>query len=138
MSATNYLENALANHITNNTPFAQPSQLWIGLIQGTVANQVAVNNSMEAGEFTYELVAGGYSRQPITFNPSVKVGAGYTATSDYVTFPKATTQWNDIRYCIITDAPTGGNLLFWTDTDNQNVPIPVGCAFRTRVELPLR
>lgn len=139
MSATDAYENKILDHVTGNTPFVPPDTLWLGLAQATDANFAAVWNSLEAGNFTYELttVGTGYSRQPITFNPSTKIAGDYVAYANKVIFPIATTTWTNIRFNFIADAQTGGNILFWIHS-NYSLESPVGCRFTSIVNMGLQ
>lgn len=65
-------------------------------------------NPGETGAGT-EVSGGGYSRRPISFNPSVN---GQSANSADVLFPTATASWGTITHVGLFDAITGGNMIW--------------------------
>lgn len=97
---TDYLENAIINHVFRNTSFTSPTAVYVGLFTTTP--------TADAGTGGTEVSGGGYARQAVTFGaPS----AGSTSNSADVTFPTATADWGTINGFGIWDAASGGNLL---------------------------
>ncbi len=99
-SFTDYLENALINHILRNTTYTSPTTIYVGLFTAAPS---------DSGGGT-EVSGGGYARQAATFSaPS----AGATSNAADITFPTATANWGTITHVALFDAATGGNMLFW-------------------------
>jgi hypothetical protein len=108
-AASNYLENAVLNHVLKNTAYSQPSNLFIGLFTNTSGSAAA---NLEAGTLTDEISTSGtsYARQSATF---AAASGGSASTSATVTFPAATANWGTITHVAVIDAQTSGNVLFW-------------------------
>lgn len=97
-AATDYLEDALLNHILRNVAYTSPTTVYAALF--TTA-------TTEAGGGT-EVAGGGYARQAVTF--AVPTG-GSTSNSAPVTFGPATAAWGTVTHFAIMDAVSGGNML---------------------------
>lgn len=106
-AASNYLENAVLNHVLKNTAFTQPTNLYLGLFTNDSANAAA---NLEAGTLTDEISGGSYARKLITFNAASGGSADSAAT---VTFDAATANWGTITHVAVLDASTAGNVLFY-------------------------
>jgi hypothetical protein len=103
--ASNYLENALFNHVFRNTAYTPASTLYAALFTTT-----ATTSELEAGTLTNEVTGGSYARQTVTFGAPTN-GAG--SNSGTVTFPTASAGWGTIRYVAIMDASSSGNVLWY-------------------------
>lgn len=97
-AASNYLENALLDHVLRNTAFTQPSGLFLALY---------TTDPTDADTGT-EVSAGGYARQSITMGAAA---AGAAKNTNTLTFT-ATALWGTITHTGIHDAVSGSNLLF--------------------------
>lgn len=102
MSFSDFLENALLNHVFKNTAYTQPTNIYIGLY--TVA-------PTDAGGGT-EVSGGSYART--VMNAWDTASGGATANTNAVTFPTATANWGTVVAVGIFDAVTAGNLLAWS------------------------
>lgn len=95
-SMTDYLEDALANHVFRNTAFTSPTTVYLALY---------TDETTDAGGGT-EVSGGSYARQTVSFGaPS----AGQIVTDADITFadmPAAT-----VISVAILDAASGGNML---------------------------
>lgn len=120
--ASNYLEDALYNHVLRNTAFTSPATIRVALFtdSGSAAE-------LEAGNLTNEVVGNAYARQAITFSaPSNGSGSNSSA----VTFPTAAPAgWGTIRFTSIMDASSAGNVLLYTQLD-ADVTINAGNTFQ--------
>ncbi len=116
-SLSNYLENALLNHVLKNTAFSQPTDLYVALY--TTAPS-------DAGGGT-EVSGGGYSRKTVTFSAA---SGGQASNSADVDFGTATADWGTVEAVAILDASSGGNFLF-LGMLNQAKPVGNGdgCKF---------
>ena len=100
-AASDYLENAVLDHVLGNTTYTQPSTLYIGLW--------TADNGLESGTLTSEVSGGSYARETVTFHTAASGSSSNTAT---VTFPAATANWGTITHVAVMDAATSGNVLF--------------------------
>ncbi len=99
MSASNYLENKILDHVLGSSALAQPSALYVALSTGSF-------NDDASGT---ELSGNGYSRKVITFGTA---SSGSIASNSAVEFDTATGDQGTISHFGIFDASSGGNLLY--------------------------
>lgn len=115
---TDYLENHLLNLVLRGTTFTPPMAVYLALY---------TSNPGEAGTGT-EVSGGNYARQQLTFAaPNGKA----TENTNPVVFPTATVAWGNITHTAIVDAPTGGNVLFYSPLAAPRT-IGVGDFFESR------
>jgi len=97
MSASNYLENKILDHVFGSTSYTPPSR-YVGL------------NSADPGETgTSELASSsGYARQVITFGTAV---SGLISNSLAVVFTNTGSNWLATTYFSVWDSLSGGNFL---------------------------
>ena len=99
MSATNYAENKLLDHLVGTATFAKPSAVWVGLF---------TNDPGEAGGGS-EVAGLGYARQACAFNAA---SGGAIENTSLITFPPATGgAWGTITHWALFDALSAGNML---------------------------
>ena len=104
-SASDYLETALLNHITNNGDYTPPDVLYAALFTST-----AVPADLESGVQTNEVSGVNYERVPIYFDAAVQ---NQTQNSTGVLFNQAGTGgWGEVAHVGIMDSFTGGEILF--------------------------
>lgn len=122
MSFTNYLEEAVLNHVFRNTALPVVSTLRVGLFTAAPT---------DAGGGT-EVTGGGYARQAVTFGAPTQNGEdAVIANTGAVTFNRTGTPVNAVAVGYY-DAATAGNLLAWSTItsaalgDNEVVSFPVG------------
>jgi hypothetical protein len=106
-AASNYLENAVLNHVLTATAYTQPTTRYLGLFTNTSTNAAA---NLENGTLTDEISGGSYARQTVAF---AAASNGTSATNATVTFPAATANWGTVTHVAVMDAATSGNVLFW-------------------------
>ncbi len=95
---SDYLENALLNHVLRNTALSSPTTVYAALYS-TVPTDTGGT----------ELSGNGYSRQAVTFGaPS----GGSCSNTAAVTFTASGGDWGTVQGVGLYDASTGGNLLF--------------------------
>lgn len=118
-SFSDYLENALLNHVFRNTSLTAPASVWLALY--TVAPTDAGGGTQVSGA--------GYARQAITFGaPS----GGAIANTSAVSFTAAGGNYGTVIAVGIFDASTAGNLLAWDDitsaviNDGDTINFPIG------------
>lgn len=109
---TDYLEDAILNHVLRNTAYTSPTTIYVGLFTAMPADD---------GTGGTEVSGGSYARQSVTFAAPV---TGQVANSALVQFPTATGAWGTILGMGLFDALTGGNLLYYgTLTASKTVGI---------------
>jgi hypothetical protein len=119
-SASNFLENAVLNHVLTATAYTAPTTRYLALFTNTSTNAAA---NLEAGTLTDEISTSGsaYARQTVTF---AAASSGTSATNATVTFPTATSNWGTVTHIAVMDAATSGNVLFWgAVTSAKNIEI---------------
>jgi hypothetical protein len=106
-SKSNYLENAILNHVLGGQTYTPPATVYVALF--TVAPD-------EAGGGT-EVSGGGYSRVAVANNTTnwPTTTSGQKSNANAITFPQATANWGTIVAWGLFDAATGGNLLYYGD-----------------------
>ena len=123
MSGTNYIENALLDHLVGNAALTG-GQLHIAL-----ATAVA---DAEAGTFTEVSETGtAYARQAVPASSWASASGGDCTTSANIQFPVATAGYGTVTHIVLTDSATygGGNVILIqaltsnkvVDTDDQFV-----------------
>jgi len=100
-SFSDYLEDAVLDHVFRNTALTSPASVWMELY--TVAPTDAGGGTVVTG--------GGYSRQQITFGAASGGAISNTTAVDFTASGSAYS--GDVVAVGIFDASTGGNLLAW-------------------------
>lgn len=103
MSASNYLENKMLDHVFGNTPYTPPATIYVALHTA---------DPTEAGSVG-EVSGGSYARVGFTNNTTSFPNASGGSKSNGVvgTFPTPTVDWGDVTYWSMWDAASGGNCL---------------------------
>jgi hypothetical protein len=96
---SNYLENALLDHVLGSKSYTKPSSLYVALYTANPTDN----------DTATEVSGSGYARQKVTFGTASN---GSISNSADITFPVATGSWGIVSHIGIRDASTGGNLLF--------------------------
>lgn len=105
MSATNYLENKILDHVLGATVLTPPGTVYVALHTA---------NPTEAGNVG-EVVGNSYARAPLTNNTTnfPNAVAGVKTTGAAANFPTPTGSWGAVTHFSLWDAPTGGNPLWY-------------------------
>jgi hypothetical protein len=98
---TDYLEDAILNHVLRNTAYTSPTTIYVALFTTLPADD---------GTGGVEVSGGSYARQVVTF---AAPSSGAVANSGAVTFPTATASWGTVLGMGLFDAVSGGNLLYF-------------------------
>ncbi len=97
---SNYLEDALINHVLRNTALTSPTTVYVGLF---------TTDPTDAGSGT-EVSGNAYARLAVEFDAPSN---GVTQNTNVETFPTPTPgNWGTVTHFGIFDALTGGNLLY--------------------------
>jgi len=101
---SNYLRNALLDHIFGNATFTPPANIFVAL---------STTEPSGDGSGVTEPSGNGYAR--VSTSDADWSGASsfeIQNTSD-VTFPTATGSWGTVSYFVLYDAASGGNMLIF-------------------------
>lgn len=108
MAKSNFLEDAILNHVLRGVAFPTLTSTHIGLFTAAPS---------DAGGGT-EVTGGSYARVTVTRTtadwaaPADNAGAQRTSNSAAITFPVPSANWGVITHFGIFDAATAGNLLY--------------------------
>lgn len=100
-SFSDYLENAVLNHVFRNTALSAPATVYLALFTAAPS---------DAGGGT-EVTGGGYARQSIAFGAPA---GGVITNSAAKTFTASGAAYGTVTHIGIFDASTGGNMLAWS------------------------
>jgi len=100
MATSDYLENALVNHVLRNTALTSPITVHLALFNA---------NPTDANITANEVATASYARQTVTFTNPVD---GATDNTAEIAFAQATESWGNVTHIGIYDASTLGNLLY--------------------------
>jgi hypothetical protein len=107
-SKSDYLENALLDHVLGGGDFTRPATVYVGL-------WTAALDDTSDGSTAGEVSGGSYARVALTNNATnwPAAAAGAKSNGVAITFPQATADWGTVTYFAILDAATAGNILYW-------------------------
>ena len=116
---SNYLENAVLNHVLRDTDYTSPgTNVWVALYTSTQGDS-------DSGT---EVTGGSYARERVQGTgmwDAPALGAGATANTSDITFTQATANWGTVQAVSIKDSSTStgtDNLLYWGAlTSNKTV-----------------
>ena len=97
MSASNYLENKVLDHVLKNTAYTQPATLYMALHTADPGDTGTAS----------EVVGGSYARQTIAFAAASSGSAASSGAVSFAGMPAAT-----VTHFSIQDAVSSGNPLF--------------------------
>lgn len=104
---SNYLEEALLNHVMRNVEYSRPATVYCGLIETG-----DFDAELEAGTLDHEITAYTGDRKAITFGAPAQVSGKATvknsAAIEFDDMPAKT-----VKYAIVCDAATAGHILYW-------------------------
>lgn len=100
MNKTDYLRNALADHVLRGVVYTPPSARYIALFNVTPTS---------AGGGT-EVSGGSYVRQAVTFSASASGESHNTVTINY---PTPAADWGLVQGVALFDALSSGNMLYF-------------------------
>lgn len=102
---SDYLEDALIDHIFGNSNFTRPANIYVALFTAAPS---------DAGGGT-EVSGDGYARQAVATGASSEwtaASGGETENDGEIAFPEAESNWGEVTHVGLFDASTSGNLLF--------------------------
>lgn len=105
-----YLQEALINHVLRNSAYSSPAAVYCGLMSDT-----ATDEECEAGTLTNEITGYTGNRPAITFGAPAEVSdvatCKNTVALEFLLMPAPAGR--KIKYAIISNAATAGNILYW-------------------------
>lgn len=119
---SNFLENAVLNHILGNTAYTAPATVYLGLWTATLSDTSAGNTAGEVSTAS----GSNYARKAITNNTSEwpTTSNGTKSNGNAQTFNTAGgTGWGTVTDFAILDSGTvgAGNILFYAQLNNSKV-----------------
>lgn len=110
MSKSDFLENAVLNHVLGATAYTAPGTIHVALYTVTPS---------DAGGGT-EVSGGSYARAAVTNNVTnwPAASGGSKSNGTVVTFPTPTANWGQAVAFGLLDAASAGNLLYWAALTN--------------------
>lgn len=100
---SDYLENALLDHVLGNAALTQPADVYVALF-----TDAATAGELEAGTITNEVAGGTYARQAVGFDAAAGGTTSNSAGVSFTDMPALT-----VSYVAVMDAATAGNVLFY-------------------------
>lgn len=109
-SKSNYLENAILDHILGGPDYVRPSIVYVALSS-------ALYNEAATGASFNEITGAGAARVAMTNNPTnwPASSGGQKSNGLTATFPTATGNWLQAKSFYLLDASSGGNILYGGD-----------------------
>lgn len=108
MPMTDFLSNNLANAAFRNTGYTGPATVSVALFSTAPTGNTAGT----------EIVGNGYSRQSVVYSAPV---AGLLTSTGNVVFTCTGSAWPTVVAVAMTDAATGGNILFFETIPGRNL-----------------
>ena len=104
---SNYLENAILNHVLRATSYTSPgTNVWIALYTSAAVGDSDSGTEVSGGSYARERVQGtGMWDAPA-------LGAGATANTAEIAFTQATGSWGTVQSTAIFDDSVSGILLY--------------------------
>jgi len=107
-SKSDYLENAILDHVLTNTALTSPSSVFIALF-------TTVPTDSTSG---VEVTGGSYARLEVgaaTGRDFTAAAAGATSNNEDWSFVQASANWNTVSGFAVMDSLTDGEMLYWGD-----------------------
>jgi len=105
---SNYLANAILDHIFGTTVYDATANLYVAL---------STANPTDDASGVAEPSGGNYSR--VNHDNWDAAASGATENTGAITFPQASASWGTVTHFAMYDASSGGNMLFYGALDNS-------------------
>jgi len=107
MDFTNYLADRLIVATVGNFAWISPEKVYLALY---------TEDPTKAGFSSNEVAQASYNRQEVTFtNPE----EGVSTNANQIDFSTATSNWGNVGWISIMDAPSGGFMLYFKALDDK-------------------
>lgn len=111
---SNYLEDALINHVLRNTSLTSPTTVYVGL---------STADPTEDGSGITEPTEAWYDRQSVTFGAPTDGSSSNSAEVDYTDSGNDPVDAGDdgkvVSHFFVSDAQTAGNMLYYAALDSS-------------------
>ena len=107
MDFTNYLANRLVKATVGDVAWTTPNKVYLALY---------TEDPTKAGIGAGEVNQASYNRQEVTFN--INGTDGVTTNANQVDWNTATSNWGNVGWISIMDAPSSGFMLYFKALDN--------------------
>ena len=106
MDFTNYLANRLIKATVGDVSYTAPDKVYLALY---------TEDPTKAGIGDSEVNQASYARKEVTFTEPVD---GVSTNAGKVEWGTATSNWGNVSYVAVLDAPSSGFMLYFTALDN--------------------
>ena len=106
MDFTNYLADKLIKATVGNETFTAPEKPYLALF---------TEDPTKDGLTSSEVAQASYNRQEVTMTVPVE---GVSTNANQVDWSTATSNWGNVGWIAIMDAPSSGSMLYFTGLDN--------------------
>lgn len=107
---TNFLSNSLANAAFRNTSYTSPATVYVSLYSTEPTTSTSGT----------EITGNGYARQSVTYSAPVE---GLIESTGNVVFTCTGNDWPTVVAVGMTDADTGGNIMFFETIPGRNINV---------------
>lgn len=113
-SKSNYLENAILDHVLSDGAFAEPANVYLALC-------TVVPTDASTGATITEPTYTGYARKEILASDLSAASGGSKTNSGAITFADCTAGSSTVIGFAICDASSGGNVLYWGTVTSKTI-----------------
>ena len=106
MDFTNYLANRLIKATVGDVSYTAPDKVYLALY---------TEDPTKAGIGDSEVDQASYTRKEVTFTEPVD---GVSTNAGKIEWGTATSNWGNVSYVAVLDAPSSGFMLYFTALDN--------------------
>ena len=106
MDFTNYLANRLIKATVGDVSYTAPDKVYLALY---------TEDPTKAGIGDSEVDQASYTRKEVTFTEPVD---GVATNASKIEWGTATSNWGNVSYVAVLDAPSSGFMLYFTTLDN--------------------
>ena len=106
MDFTNYLANRLIKATVGDVSYTAPDKVYLALY---------TEDPTKAGKSDSEVDQASYTRKEVTFTNPVD---GVSTNAGKIEWGTATSNWGNVSYVAVLDAPSSGFMLYFTALDN--------------------
>ena len=106
MDFTNYLADRLVKATVGTVSYTAPTEVFLGLY---------TEDPTKAGFSSNEVDEASYNRQVVKFTPPKD---GVSTNEAQIDWSTATSNWGNVGWISVMDAPSGGFMLYFTELDN--------------------
>jgi len=106
MDFTNYLASKLVKGTVGGSSYPAPSKVYLALL---------TEDPTKSGFTTSEVAQASYNRQEVTMTDPAD---GVSTNANQVDWSTATSNWGNVGWIAIMDAPSSGSMLYFTELDN--------------------